>query len=102
DFSWLDEVFMHLLANGFQSCLKSGIAGQDKPHGIRLSAAHRADNCETITRMTDVEISNQDVELVLRQQSQRFYDGAGTCDFEPVRLQHRRQSQPDAFFVVNK
>src|SRR5262245_8636449 len=61
--SWLYNVIIHLLTDRLHRSLESRIAGDDDGHCIGLDTPHRTDNCEAVSRLTDVEIGEQHVEL---------------------------------------
>ena len=63
---------------------------------------HRADHSEAITRITDIEIRDQNIKFVLGYQAQRLGYGCSISDLEAVGLQERRKSQPDTVFVINE
>src|SRR5689334_10669569 len=60
----LYDVIIHLLTDRLQRSLEGRIAGDDDGKCVGLDTPHRTDNCEAVSRLTDVQIGEQDIELL--------------------------------------
>ncbi|HVZ16397.1 MAG TPA: hypothetical protein VG897_04720, partial [Terriglobales bacterium] len=64
--------------------------------------AHRAYDRESISRVTDVEVGNENVEAPGSHDLYRFTNGSGTSALETVQIKNRGKRRTNGGFVVNK
>src|SRR5262249_34303343 len=67
-----------------------------------MDSAHRAHHREAITGMAHIQVGNEHVKSLLRDQLQGFGHSARGGDGKTLVFQIHSQSQPDAFFVIQK
>jgi hypothetical protein len=73
------NVVIHLQSNRLKGGLKRRITGEDESHGARLRSTHCTHDCETITRLSDVQIGDQNLELFLSDQTQCLGNRSNGC-----------------------
>src|SRR5579872_2277392 len=57
-------VIVYLVSDGLKGGFKCGIAGQYEIHTFRLRASHRTYHREAVSRLTDIQVCNESVELL--------------------------------------
>ena len=80
----LGEVIVHLVANTLNGGFQVGVTGQNKCASVGLHAAHGADHGKTVTRLANVQIGKQNVELASANEFQSLGNTANGSDRKPV------------------
>src|SRR5579883_249118 len=96
----LDQIIINLASDRLQRRFKSRVTRQDQGYTFWLSPAHCADDRETIARMTDVEIRDENVVRRLVHRIQRFGNRPGSSHLEAMDGQHSRKREPNSWFVI--
>src|SRR5215475_12281542 len=74
----LEQVIIHLAANGLQCSIKVRITRKNKGCGLRLDAPHGAYHSKTVSGLADVQIRKQHIECSMIHVFQGFRNG-GCC-----------------------
>src|SRR6478609_6906268 len=83
----LQQVIVHLAANGLQGSIKIRIARKNKGCGFWLDAPHGAYHSKTVSGLADVQIREQHIECGMVHMFQGFRNGCCCSHFKTMLLQ---------------
>src|SRR6476646_3957376 len=87
----LEQVIVHLAANGLQCSIKIRIARKDKGRCLWLDAPHGAYNRKTISGLPNVQIRKQHIKSRVVHVFQGFWNGCCRSHFKPMLFKYRFQ-----------
>src|SRR5579872_64488 len=97
-----DMVIVYLVSDGLKSGFKCGIAGQYEIHTFRLRASHRTYHCEAVSRLTDIQVCNESVEVLRTDCLKGLGNRSGDGYVKTLMSQYRWKCEADVWFVIDE
>jgi len=102
DFEWFYEDFVCFQKDSGHRALHVRVATHDQRKSIWLGVAHRSDDRETISGVRHVQISDEYVEALDCDQSQRFCHAGGSDHIKALAAKRFRHYGTNGIIVVHK